>query len=201
VNFNQIFDTNNTNVKLNEPRDKFLSRIFGIFNEEIVRIWCRSKNSEYQDLGRPTVYERDRSIRGSTLDFTLKEKQGGKTYVSEMKCEIQFENFKYFQLNKLSQLNHHNKTAFNRFLGVAKDPKKFVVRVKGKETKVHGAILIWGKTDPDAIEDICKSKSLNKILSLEDIINDLIEIENQEYFELLNQKKEWINYLLTGLKN
>jgi hypothetical protein len=36
-------------------RDKFLSRLFGIFSEEIVRIWCRAPDAPYEDLGRPTI--------------------------------------------------------------------------------------------------------------------------------------------------
>ena len=38
--------------------DNFISRIFGIFNEEIVRIWCGNPNSSYEDLGRPSLYKR-----------------------------------------------------------------------------------------------------------------------------------------------
>ena len=50
MNFNQIFDVQHLNNK-NEARDKFLSRVIGIFSEENVRIWCRSDISPYEDLG------------------------------------------------------------------------------------------------------------------------------------------------------
>ena len=53
-------------------RDKFLSRMFGIFSEEIVRTWCDNLKSLYEDLGRPTLKNNNNSGgRGWTLDFTL----------------------------------------------------------------------------------------------------------------------------------
>lgn len=87
--FDQIFDIQRADRSNNTIRDKYLSRVFGIFNEEFVRIWSRSDVSPYEDLGRPTIYDNDNSDRGSTLDFTLKDKTTSKIYVAEMKCEIQ----------------------------------------------------------------------------------------------------------------
>jgi len=201
MNFEHIFDTSNSNRKLNEPRDKFLSRIFGIFNEEIVRIWCRSEISPFEDIGRPTIYELEKTGRGSTLDFTFHDKVTKKKYVSEMKCEIQFENFKYLELDSVDQLAHHTKTAFQRFIGIANEPKKYLAKVQGKEINVDGAILVWGKTNPASIMEICDSTNLTDVLSIENIINDLVKIKDNNYLELLNQKQEWINYLFNGLKN
>ena len=200
MNFDHIFDTSNTNRKFNEPRDKFLSRIFGIFNEEIVRIWCRSEISPYEDIGRPTVYELGKTGRGSTLDFTFQDRKTKKNYVSEMKCEIQYENFKYLELDSIEQLRHHNKTAFQRFIGIAKEPKKYIAKIQGKEIEANGAILVWGKTNSASIQEICDSTNLTNILSVESIINDLVKIKDNNYFEFLNQKQEWINHLFDGLK-
>jgi len=200
MDFKDIFDTSNSS-KLNEPRDKFLSRIFGIFSEEIVRIWCRSKKSPFEDIGRPTIYdELEKTGRGSTLDFTFQDKETKKKYVSEMKCEIQFENFKYLELNSVDQLAHHNKPAFQRFLGIANEPKKYSVKVQGKKMNVDGAILVWGKTNQASIKEICEATNLTNILSVENMINDLIEIKDNNYLEFLNQKQEWINHLFNGLK-
>lgn len=200
MEFESIFGKNN--IKLNESRDKFLSRIFGIFNEKIVEIWCNSEKSDYDNLGRPTVYDREKTLKGSTLDFTLREKNGGKTFISEMKCEIQFEKFKYLELNSVIQLKHHNKIAFNRFLGVAKEPQKYKTKVKGEKEyrEIDGAILIWGKIDPNKKTEICDFTKLTDILSLEVMINDLIEIQHKEYYEFINQREEWLKYLFDGLK-
>ncbi len=56
-----------------QARDKFFSRLFGIFNEEIVRCWGKAPQAPYEEIGRPTV----KSIgakRGYTLDFTFRSK-------------------------------------------------------------------------------------------------------------------------------
>jgi len=200
MDFNDIFDTVNQNRKLNESRDKFLSRVFGIFNEEIVRVWCRSTISQFIDKGRPTIKKNGDSTRGSTLDFTLQHKKTKKNFVSEMKCEIQFDNFRYLELKSTEDFKHHNKIAFQRFLNTAQEPVNYEVKIKGEATRIEGAILIWGKTSPVSTKSICASTGLTEILSLEEIINDLIAIEDMEYFELLNQKQKWFNYFIDSMK-
>ena len=43
-----------------EPaRDKYLSRLFGLFSEEVVRTWCACPEAAYLDLGRPTLRDPD----------------------------------------------------------------------------------------------------------------------------------------------
>ena len=56
-------------------RDNFLARLFGSFNEEPVRIWCRDPDSPYEDLGRPTLTEAGEWGRGHTLDFALRSRR------------------------------------------------------------------------------------------------------------------------------
>lgn len=36
-------------------RDNFLSRLFGMFNEDIVRYWARDEQAPYENEGRPTL--------------------------------------------------------------------------------------------------------------------------------------------------
>ncbi len=82
-------------------RGKFLARVFGIFSEDIVRLWAASPGSPYEDLGRPTVCF-DGAAKGSTLDFTFRNRASNKIYVAEMKCEIEYQAFRYFVLNARS---------------------------------------------------------------------------------------------------
>lgn len=50
-----------------DARGSFLSRVFGIFNEEIIRIWARDDKSPYDSHERtPTLYDGNRNY---TLDF------------------------------------------------------------------------------------------------------------------------------------
>ena len=69
-------------------RDKFLSRVFGIFSEKIVEIWCKSPKGKYKNLGRPTI-KINKDGKGKTLDFALQHKKTGSVYVTEMKCLLQ----------------------------------------------------------------------------------------------------------------
>lgn len=54
----------------NARADKFMSRLFGIFSEDIVRCWAKDPQCPYEDLGRPTLKRPDEK-RGYTLDFTF----------------------------------------------------------------------------------------------------------------------------------
>jgi hypothetical protein len=125
------------------PRDKFLARLFGLFSEELVRDWCDDPRASYENLGRPTLNAPGES-RGSTLDFTLRDRATQRTYVSEMKVELEFEGYKYMTLERLDQLAHHRLPAFQRFLQIARQPNAYEVRVAGKPMEVNGAILVLG---------------------------------------------------------
>src|SRR6266496_4310513 len=92
-------------------RDKFLSRLFGIFSEDIVRIWCNDPRSPYENIGRPTIKPAVGG-KGYTLDFALRREQTGAIFISEMKCELEYEGYKYLVLASPSQLKHHKGAAF-----------------------------------------------------------------------------------------
>ena len=81
----------------NSPRDKYLSRLFGLFNEDVVRHWCALPETPYSDLGRPTL-KLPGEARGYTLDFTLQHKGTGQVFVSEMKCWLEYEGYRYLRL-------------------------------------------------------------------------------------------------------
>lgn len=76
--------------------------MFGIFSEEIISIWYQHERCVYSHLGRPRV-RTDAASQPYTLDFTLQNRKSGKIFISEMKCEIEYRNFKYFVLQDASQ--------------------------------------------------------------------------------------------------
>lgn len=102
--FQSIFQQHEADV----ARGKFLSRVFGIFSEDIVRLWAKDDRSPYEDLGRPTV-KQNCATKGYTLDFTLRHAETKKTYISELKCEIEYQNYRYLVLTDTSQLDHHKR--------------------------------------------------------------------------------------------
>ena len=91
VTFQNLFQSNN------RPRDKFLARLFGIFSEELVRCWARDNQSPYRNLGRPTVKPTGQQ-RGYTLDFTFESKSDRQVYIAELKCELEYENYRFLTL-------------------------------------------------------------------------------------------------------
>jgi hypothetical protein len=199
MNFNKIFRHEGSRA-----RDKFVSRLFGIFSEEIVRIWASDETlAPYKDLGRPTVKTRlevKNRKRGCTLDFALEEKKSGNKFICEQKCELEFENYKYLELKRPEQLRHHEKSlAFRRFLDMAKNPRKYQVFVKGRQIeKVCGIVLIWGKVS-ERVKEVKERYHIQDVLSLENIINDLVIWESKSYLEMIREKQKWCNDLFHDL--
>lgn len=138
-------------------------------------------------------------MRGHTLDFAFKDRATGNVYVSEMKCEIEFQNFRYFILEASHQLEHHKKPAFEAFLKSALHPDGEVVRVKGREMKIDGAILVWGAINPETKSALILERGFHDILSIEDICRDLAHWRNAEYLEIIERYRAWSNRLFDGL--
>ncbi|WP_073068410.1 hypothetical protein [Paracoccus solventivorans] len=179
-------------------RAKFLSRLFGIFSENIVSIWADDPRARYENLGRPTVRSVG-ALRGYTLDFTFRERATGRVYVSEMKCEIEYQNFRYFVLERADQLAHHQKPAFQAFRDAANRAPGQTVHVGGKVVDTDGAILVWGAITPAGQEAVMKEMGFYDVLSLERICEDLVGWRSERYIELLNTRRDWCNQLFCGL--
>lgn len=198
MNFIELFITEDKPYKGKSKRDKFLSRIFGIFNEEIIRIWCANNNSPFIDLGRPTIY--DDNGKRYTLDFLLKDSDG-KIFLTEMKCEIEYQKYKYFTLSKKDQLKHHRvKPAFELFLKIATKPDSFEIKCNLKKIKVSGSALIWGRVSRKDEQAIIDEYSLSHIISTESVISDLVKWQDQNYFDLIRKYELWCQQLFSGLK-
>jgi len=192
ISFDRIFKS--TNPK----QDKFLSRLFGIFSEDIVRTWCQDRRAPYQNLGRPTVRLRAER-RGRTLDFTFQSRQDGRVFVGELKCELEFENYRYLTLTSSSQLDHHKGEAFAKFRDIAKNPHKYKVTVDGKSISVAGSILVWGSVAADGRMTVIRENGFADVLSLEEIIADLLDWGNEGYRQLIEDRATWCQYLFRKL--
>jgi len=174
-------------------RDNFLSRVFGIFNEEVVRHWCANTKSKYVDLGRPTLHTADG--RWHTLDFTFRDPSTSKVYVAEMKCELAYDNYRYLRLTGADQLDHHRGAAFVRFLETAKENHELIVKVGAKPLKSDGAILVWGATTPQGVAAVKQATNVTDVLSLEDMIADLQRWQDAEWKARSNQIRTWCDDL------
>ena len=79
------------------------------------------------------------------MDFTLQSKHDGSVHISEMKCELEYENYRFLTLEAPWQLDHHTKAAFQVFLDAARHPTHYVASVSGKPQPSGGSILVWGR--------------------------------------------------------
>ena len=192
ISFERLFKTRQG------QRDKFLSRIFGIFSEEIVRIWSRCEQAPYQDLGRPTV-RLSGEPRGKTLDFTFRSRKDGRLFIGEMKCELEFENYRYLALIDHSQLDHHKGDAFERFLKLGRNPKAYAVLTHGQRISPSGTILVWGCVTPEGRKDVKRTTGKIDVLSVEDVIGDLLAWNPSEYHEFVASQAQWCRELFGAL--
>lgn len=135
VEFARLFKTGTP------TRDNFLARVFGMFSEEPIRIWCRSETSPFIDLGRPSI-RRPGETRGMAVDFALRSKVSGKVYVAELKCELALANYSYLAPTSASQVQRHlnetGKEAFRRFVDCAKNATSYQVFVEANPIEPVG---------------------------------------------------------------
>jgi len=197
--FRRVFESED----LKSARAKFLSRVFGIFSEEVVKVWARNSYAPYENLGRPTLRRIDDGAR-HTIDFTLKDRRTKAVFVAEMKCEIQYQNFAYFVLKGDDQLEHHEKPAFRAFLEAARrpsesQPQKWKVFVKNHEIAVEGAILIWGAATEDGKAQVKQCRGFHDVLTLAEICRDLRNWDCEEFKGLLREHQRWCNEMFDSL--
>jgi hypothetical protein len=177
-------------------KGSFLSRVFGIFNEEIIRIWARDVRSTYNiHARRPTLYEESRNY---TLDFLFEK--NGEFFVSEMKCEIQYQNYRYWLLTSTGQLEHHlSKRAFKLFLKLSRDSQSVAVKA-GEPIDVKGTVLVWGAATSEGIKEVRECYGISDVITVESCIHDLIKWNNPEYQTLLHDREQWFVSLFEGLR-
>lgn len=181
-----------------KTRAKYLSRVFGIFSEEIVKIWASDSRAPYLDIGRPTL-KKHGAIKGLTLDFTFLHKSSNKLFVVELKCEIEYQNYKYLVLTNLNQLEHHKKDAFLTLLDAAIQNPNQQIFVNKKEVKIDGAILIWGAATVEGCKVVMDAKGFFDILTLERIICGLKAWRSEPYSKLLEDRRLWANEMFDAL--
>ena len=177
----------------------FKSRIFGIFSEEIVRIWLKNPKCKYDDLGRPTLY--DLNIQKlAQLDFTLRNKKTKKLFIAEQKCfygyrkgrmetisnsDVFIKNFESWSKMKMKQTK-----AWECFVNF--NQKKYHIKINKEEKIIDGRILIWAKYDEAGKKRMLDDLKLNEIISIEEVIKDLIRWGDKDYIDFIQKKKKSI---------
>lgn len=181
-------------------RDKLLSRLFGIFSEDIVRIWCRCPDAPYQDLGRPRL-RLDGGVSGSTLDFLLADRRDHRRFVAEMKCELEYDTYRYLTLTNPAQLEHHRKPAFEAFLQAAREPSIVSVSTAKGPVSVHGAVLVWGDATEAGKAATVARYGFHEVLTVAGILRDLNVWQPTEWATFLSERQRWATELFDGLRS
>lgn len=190
--FDDLFHSNNAS------RDSFLSRLFGMFSEDIVQHWALDERAPYKNEGRPTL-RTPGDPAFATLDFALRA-QDGRLYVVEQKAELAFEGYRYLRLTNASLITHHaSKRAFQWFLDVARHPTSHPVQVNAKPVEVAGAILVWGAMDPAGKAEAIREYGFADVLSIEDMLRDLRAWDAPEWRAKADQYRRWSNELFDAL--
>ncbi len=180
-------------------RAKFLSRVFGIFSEEIIRIWAAHPACRYEDLGRPTV--RMEGVQGfSTLDFMLRDRSSGECFVTELKCEIEYQNFRYLTLTEVAQIDHHDKPAFKALRALASGRPGLSVQVARQAVRCDGAMLIWGAASDSGKSAVKATLGFRDVLTVAEMAHDLRAWDAPEFRQLLTERETWLRELTTGLR-
>lgn len=182
-----------------EPgRGAFLSRLFAFFSEEVVRHWAACEQSPYRDVGRPVVW--DEAGRYHVLDFTLERNSDGARFVTEMKCEIEFQNYRFLSLVDGSEVEHHVAgAAFQKLLRLADDPRSLRVTIGGKEQVVAGSGLVWGVVTPEGKEAAISRYGFSEVLAVEDMLRDLAGWQPKAWADFTATRKRWADELFDWL--
>lgn len=181
-------------------RGAFLSRVFAFFSEEIVRHWARCEHAPYRDLGRPVVWDHSGS-KYHVLDFTLERLSDGARFVTELKCEIEFERYRYLTLTDPGQLEHHTRNAaFQKLLRAASDPGAQRVTIRGREIQVQGAVLVWGVVTDDGRMSVRDAYGFVDVLSVDQMLKDLSEWQPQEWADWVGRRQQWTDELFEWLR-
>lgn len=97
----------------------------------------------------------------------------------EMKCEIEYQNVRYFVLDGVEQLLHHKKDAFRAFLATDGDALRQRALVDGWDVAYDGAILVWGAVTETGRRTVIEQTGLHDVLSVEQICEDLVSWKNE----------------------
>lgn len=185
-------------------RGKFFSRVLGIFSEELVRIWAADERAPYKDLGRPRLFDPE-TDKGYSLDFTFEDRITRKRFAVEMKCEIEYQNYRFLTLREPAQLDHHKKDAFHLFRQVAKNPESIRVELQRQRTPIDGAILVWGDVTSEGKQAVIDHYNFNDVIGLNKVLEDLWDWRPKEFEELVGALGDWsfelFNFLGGGAKS
>jgi len=206
-----FLDIDLSNNNMNGYKANYLSRVFGIFYEDLIKHCWGTEG--YILLGRPSVY--DKNKRYKTYDYMVEKDR--KRFIVEAKCYVAYEDFKHIELtlellkkwDKTSGKKFPDKDAFQFFLelGTKREPYEeytfFYTDKDGKKSAFEptGKILIWArvKKGEDEKKKIKEEYNFSDLFSVEDMMNKNKNKKNDAYYQYILNRKKWTDELFKKL--
>jgi hypothetical protein len=178
-------------------RSRFLNGLFSLFARDIIRCWSSDKNAPYTNLGKPTLRQ-GRASRGHPLDFAFEESRRKQVYAVIMYCDPLDDT----PLKDAAQIDQLRSTrTFAAFLEAAQNPAPYTLAVGSADYPAAGSILIWGTLESKKARAVLrKTYAFHDILSLENIIADLLLWQNRDFQMLLDRRMLWCHDFIRGLR-
>ena len=132
----------------------------------------------------------------------MQDKKTGKNYIVEQKnfygykkgkLTVIVETTEFISAYKSWSIEKQKRTiAWKAFVNF-NISDNLVVKVKKNEYTTHGKILIWSSCKDTATKDwFCKEEQIDDIITVEEMIKDLISWDDENYKKALLQKKTWV---------
>jgi len=191
-----------------KKRANFLSRIFGIISEEVVGLWL-SDNEIYENLNeRPLLIANNDPGKKVTLDFTIMNKRG-EIFIVEQKNLFAYKNGSLCSMDDNQEFSNSFKKwseskikmtpAFKYFIGFSKNQEDYTVKLKNSGD-ISGTILIWSSCTDRGKKKYMMECGFKDVLSVENMLNDLIRSKNSNYKKWIDERKAWIDDLFKSFE-
>ena len=176
----------------NPERNHFTISVFNLFSQEIVECWVQDSHSPFTDRGKGSLRKSGAS-RGIGLDLAVEYRK--QVYGMLLRCDLEADK----PLTNPAQIVQDTKS-FKLLLDAAATPTKYTVLIDSKKHDLGGVILVWSSVDEKAVRAARRQYALADILSLEQIISDLIAWGNRDFQMLLDRRVAWSHDLFKALR-
>ncbi|MBZ0300202.1 MAG: hypothetical protein K8J31_10690 [Anaerolineae bacterium] len=169
-------------------RSRFLNGLFNLFARDVIRCWTTDPQCAYTNLGKPTLRQTG-AARGSPLDFAFQERRKQQVFAVVMLSDP----LDNTPLKDPAQIEAFRSTrTFAAFLEAAQKPADFTLGIGSSEYPAAGSILIWSSFESKKTRAVIrKTYAFQDVLSLEDIVRDLIQWQNRDFQMLLDRRAAW----------
>ncbi|MAS36770.1 MAG: hypothetical protein CL610_22385 [Anaerolineaceae bacterium] len=177
-------------------RSRYLTGLFSLFARDIVRCWGEDKQAPYACLGKATLRQA-KANRGSPMDFAFEDRKK-QVFAVIMICDP-LEDKPLVDAEQVEQFR--TTRTFAAFLESALNPAPYSLAVGSADYPVAGSILIWSSLQSRKTRAVLrKTFGFADVLSVENIIADLLLWQNRDFQMLLDRRAAWSHEMFRVLR-